>query len=123
MDKIMAREVTRQIITDSLRPMLRAQIAHAQGIWHVYTRDKTGKFTKIENEAQAHKLLTEGTEGSDYWIFMKDPSTQAFSDLLNRALDKPTEAPQELHITGSLDIVTVLKARHARHARESESRG
>ncbi len=63
----------------------------AAAIGNVYSRDQHGKFTRIENEAVAHKLLTEGTEGKDYWIFMKDPSTAAFTDLINRAFDKPKE--------------------------------
>ncbi len=37
---------------------------------------------------------------------MKDPSVQAFTDLMNRALDKPKEQPQELQISGSLELVS-----------------
>ena len=69
------------------------QIAYAL---NVYSRDQHGKFTRIENEAVAHQLLTEGTEGKDYWIFMKDPSTAAFTDLMNRAFDKPKEQEQDI---------------------------
>lgn len=97
LEKLEARELARKIITDALRPMIQAQIAHAQGIGHLYTRDKTGKFTKIENQAQIDTLLTEGSEGEHYWIFSKDPSVQAFTDLLNRALDKPAE---QVKLTG-----------------------
>jgi len=64
-----------------------------------YTRDQHGKFTRIENESVAHQLLTEGTEGKDYWIFMKDPSTAAFTDLMNRAFDKPKEQEQDITLT------------------------
>ena len=98
--KEQGREATRQLVMASLGPMVRAQIAHAQGIGHLFARDKTGKFTKIENEAEATRLLLEGTEGEHYWIFMKDPSVQAFTDLLNRALDKPKEQEQEIRLTG-----------------------
>lgn len=89
--KIAAREALRQMVMRHMEPMLRAQIAHAQGIGHLYTRDKAGKFTKIENVAEVDRLLAEGEEDRDYWIFTKDPSVQAFTDLLNRALDKPAE--------------------------------
>jgi len=103
--KEQAREVVRQMVMEQMQPMLRAQIAHAQGIGHVFTRDKAGKFTKIEDAAQAEQLLTQGTEGTDYWIFMKDPSVQAFTDLMNRALDKPKEQEQEIRVTGELELV------------------
>lgn len=96
----MARELTRQMVTDALAPMIRAQIAHACGIGHLYTRDKAGKFTKIENQARVDAILAEGKQDIDYWIFTKDPSTQAFTDLLNRALDKPAE---QLKVTGPDD--------------------
>ena len=92
LDKLAARELVRQQVTAALGPMIRAQIAHAQGIGHLYVRDKTGKFTKIENQAQVDELLRTGTEEKDYWIFTKDPSVQAFTDLLNRAIDKPAES-------------------------------
>jgi hypothetical protein len=105
LDKEAAREVVRKFVTDNLEPMLRAQLAHARGIGHLYTRDKNGKFNKIENQAVADKLLAEGEEDRDYYIFMKDPSVQAFTDLLNRALDKPKEQEQEHKIAGKLEIV------------------
>jgi hypothetical protein len=97
LEKLEAREFTRKMVTDALRPMIQAQIANAQGIGHLYTRDKAGKFTKIENQAQIDQLLKEGSEGEHYWIFSKDPSVQAFTDLLNRALDKPAE---QVKVTG-----------------------
>ena len=30
-------------------------------------------------------------EGSTYWIFTQNPNVQAFTGLMNRALDKPSE--------------------------------
>lgn len=92
LDKIAARELVRQKVTDALEPMIRAQIAHATGIGHLYTRDRNGKFTKIENQALVDELLRTGESEKDYWIFTKDPSVQAFTDLLNRAIDKPAES-------------------------------
>lgn len=92
-----AREVARALITRRLEPMITRQIAHAMGIGHLYTRDKAGKFTKIENQAEIDRLLSEGVEDEHYWIFAKDPSVQAFTDLMNRALDKPAE---QVKVTG-----------------------
>jgi rhamnose utilization protein RhaD (predicted bifunctional aldolase and dehydrogenase) len=86
-----ARELVRQRVTDSLEPMLRSQIAAATGIGHLYTRDKTGKISRVVNQTQVDALLREGRRDRDYWIFTKDPSTQAFTDLLNRAIDKPLD--------------------------------
>jgi hypothetical protein len=105
LSKEAGRDAVRTIVLRNMARMLRAQIANSIGIGHVYTRDKGGKFTKIENEAHADRLLVEGEEGKDYWIFMKDPSVQAFTDLMNRALDKPKEQEQEIKITGELEIV------------------
>jgi hypothetical protein len=99
-----AREALRVVVMRHMDDMLRAQIAHAKGIGHLYTRDKNGKFTKIESQAQIDKLLLEGTEDEDYWIFAKDPSVQAFTDLMNRALDKPKEQEQEVEHKGTLVI-------------------
>lgn len=95
-----AREALRVVVMRHMDDMLRAQIAHAKGIGHLYTRDKNGKFTKIESVAQIDKLLTEGVEDEDYWIFAKDPSVQAFTDLMNRALDKPIEMVEQHHSGG-----------------------
>ena len=102
--KEMAREALRQTVLKHMDGMLAAQIAHAKGIGHLYTRDKAGKFTKIENQAQIDQLLTEGKESEDYWIFSKDPSVQAFTDLLNRALDKPKEQEQDVNANVALTI-------------------
>lgn len=106
LDKIAAREFVREQVTAALGPMIRAQIANALGIGHVFTRDKKGKFTRIEDEAHINRLLTDGTEGEHYWIFAKDPSTQAFTDLVNRAIDKPKEQEMEIRVSGALSIVT-----------------
>ena len=107
LEKLQAREFVRKMVTDALHPMIQAQIAHAQGIGHLYTRDKSGKFNKVENQALVEQLLNgDGVEGEHYWIFTKDPSVQAFSDLLNRALDKPAEHVQMTGMdNGPLEIV------------------
>ena len=104
--KAEAREAHRRVIEKFALRMIQSQVAAAIGIGHVYSRDLHGKFTRIENEAVADQLLAKGTEGKDYWIFMKDPSTAAFTDLMNRAFDKPKEQEQDITLThdGSLVI-------------------
>ncbi len=105
LSKLAAREKVRQMVTQAMQPMLMAQIAHAQGIGHIFTRDKGGKFSRIEDMDEIERLLTQGTEGEHYWIFSKDPSAQAFSDLMNRALDKPKEQEQDVKVTGTLKVI------------------
>jgi hypothetical protein len=103
--KELAREALRVVVQRHMDRMLRSQIANAIGIGHLYTRDKSGKFNKIESEAEVDRLMAEGAEGSDYWIFTKDPSVQAFTDLVNRAHDKPKEQPQEIDVRGTLEVI------------------
>jgi len=47
--------------------------------------------------------LTPLASGNSFWIYTKDPSVQAFTDLMNRALDKPTEQVQ-LQEQGAIEI-------------------
>lgn len=104
LEKEAAREVFRAEVLKSMKPLLQRQIAHAMGIGHLYTRDAAGKFTKVVNQAQIDRLLTTGTEDKHYWIFSKDPSVQAFTDIMNRALDKPKEQEQEVNVAAKVTI-------------------
>ena len=103
-DKALYREVHRQEIAKHAPQMIRSQVMHAIGIHHLFTRDKTGKFTRVEDEQKTFDLLEHGTEGQDFFIFQKDPSVAAFTDLMNRAFDKPKEQEQELKVDGVLEI-------------------
>jgi hypothetical protein len=114
MTKEQAREATRQMIIAALGPLLRSQIMHAQGIGHVYTRDKHGKFTRIEDLAEIDRLLAEGTENEHFFLFSKDPSSVAFKELLDRALDRPKEQAQEVHVTGEIELFSRLTAARQR---------
>ena len=92
-EKEAARSALRQIVLEQMRPLVEAQIANAMGIKYLVLRDKrTGKFTKLTKEA-ADKLLEANDDDSlalvEVWE--KDPSVQAFTDLMNRAIDKPIE--------------------------------
>ena len=60
---------------------------------------KTGKFERVAKDATdpqvAEAQIDEAlASGNSFWIYSKDPSVQAFTDLMNRALDKPTEQVQ-----------------------------
>ena len=102
LSKDAAREVVRQRVMRDIDPMVAAQIAHAQGISHFMLRDpKTGKFERITELAQIERALNadDAEEGSSYYIWTKDPSVQAFTDLMNRALDKPKEQAQDVNVS------------------------
>lgn len=100
-----AREALRQIVLREMDDLVSAQMAHAKGLHYLVGRDKLGKFKKLTSE-EADKALSEGGE-SEYTlveVWEKDPSVQAFTDLMNRALDKPKEQEQEHTVSGSLVI-------------------
>jgi hypothetical protein len=90
LEKEQSREFVRQYVTEELEPLLAAQIDNAVGIRHLMMRDpKTGKFERITGDAkQIDKALK--TKNA-FYIYTKDPNITAFTDLLNRAIDKPAE--------------------------------
>lgn len=116
MEKALVREETRKYIQQHMPAMLRSQIAHAIGIGHVYTRDAKGKFARIVDEAEMERLLSEGDEGSDYWIFAKDPSVHAFAVLLDRTLDQAPK-PVEMKVTGEVSLIDKLQSARNRLAK------
>ncbi len=95
--KAEARELTRQIISARLPRLLDAQLNNAEGIGHLMLRDpETGKFERVvstgdpaKDEAIIDAAIAMGRQ--QCWIYLKDPSVQAFTDLMNRALDKPAD--------------------------------
>lgn len=93
------REALRQIVIAELRELVAAQLANAKGLKYLVTRDKkTGKFLRV-GEAMASNPDEETIE-----VWEKDPSVQAFTDLMNRTLDKPAEQEQAVAVTGTLKI-------------------
>lgn len=87
----------RQRVNAALDPMLDSQIANATGIAHLMLRDpKTGKFERVTDEAGIDEALK--SDGQAVWIYTKDPSVQAWTDLANRALDKPAEQKHEIDV-------------------------
>ena len=95
--KEQAREAVRQRITARLAPLVDAQMDNAQGLKYLVTRDrKTGKFIRVGPALAAH------SDQETIEVWEKDPSVQAFSDLLNRALDKPAEPKQSMEHSGTI---------------------
>ena len=102
LEKEAARELTRQLITANLRPLVLAQMANAVGISHLMLRNDDGTWRKATDDDDIEKALN--GDPNRYWIATKDPNVQAFTDLMNRALDKPKEQPQDVEIKGDLVV-------------------
>lgn len=101
--KEQAREALRQIVLREMDSLTAAQIAHAKGLSYLVGRDKGGKFKKLTSD-EAEKALAGESEYTLVEVWEKDPSVQAFTDLMNRALDKPKEQEQDVSIRGDLGI-------------------
>lgn len=102
LDKEAAREALREIVKARLLPMTNAQCDAAEGIKHLMFRDpKTGKFERVKDEEGMDVALA--SEGEAVWIYTKDPATAAFTDLLNRTLDKPADHV-EANVRGVLTV-------------------
>lgn len=103
--KEVAREALRQIVLQRMERMTEAQIAHAEGLKYLVARHKTtGKFAKLTEELMAAIASGENPEYEAIEVWSKDPSVQAFTDLMNRAIDKPAEQPQAVQHSGTLVV-------------------
>lgn len=99
LDKIAAREEVRKLVTEHAREMTLAQIRQACGAMYLVTRDKhSGKFIRV-GPAMAANGNEETIE-----VWEKDPSTPAYTDLMNRAIDKPKEQEQEVDLKAEIVI-------------------
>lgn len=103
--KEQARDALREIVLREMDALAAAQISHAKGLSYLVGRDKAGKFKKLTSD-EADKALSGESEYTLVEVWEKDPSVQAFTDLMNRALDKPKDQEQEIKITGELSVVT-----------------
>lgn len=117
LSKEQTREVVRQLIADHIGDMVAAQVSHAKGLRYLIVRDKkTGKFLRVAKD-MAEKYTEESEEVIEVWE--KDPSVQAFTDLMNRAIDKPKEQEQDINLKGSLEVTSRLHAARQRLAKRS----
>lgn len=106
-EKAAARELVRQQVLAQLGPLIEAQIANAKGLKYLVTRNaKSGKFERVTRERMEALLEagdSETLETIEVWD--KDPSVQAFTDLMNRAIDKPKEQEQDVNANVALKII------------------
>lgn len=101
LEKEAMRAIVRERVSARLGPLVDAQIANAEGLRYLVTRDKkTGKFLRV-GEAKASNPDEETIE-----VWEKDPSVQAFTDLMNRVIDKPAE---HVEMTGADGEPIVIK--------------
>ena len=103
LSKEAARDALRQIVLREMENLTAAQIAHAKGLSYLVGRDKAGKFKKLTSD-EADKALSGESEYTLVEVWEKDPSVQAFTDLMNRALDKPKEQEQDVNANVALTI-------------------
>ena len=108
-EKQAARELARQLITAKLTPLIEAQIAQALGIKYLLVRNRgTGQFVRVARRKA--KRLKPSEEIIEVWE--KDPSTAAFVDLMNRAIDKPKEhVEMEVHGDWEKRVALLVRAR------------
>lgn len=99
-----SRELVRTAILAHLNELLAAQISHARGLKYLVTRDKkTGKFVRV-TEAMARLKQHDQEQLETIEVWEKDPSVQAFTDLMNRAIDKPKEQAHEVALSGKVTL-------------------
>lgn len=114
-EKEAARAALRQIVLENMRSMVDAQIKHAIGIKYLVVRGKKGgRFEKVTSEMIEGGILDSDNHIIEMWE--KEPSVQAFTDLMNRAIDKPAEQALEVNMNVSGDLTARLLAGRKRVA-------
>lgn len=99
LEKEALRLIVRERVAAELMPMLDSQIKHAKGLSYLVWRDKkTGKFKPVPSAEMAETLSEQG-EVLEIWP--EKPNVQAFTDLLDRALDKAAQ-PVKADVTGDV---------------------
>ncbi len=115
LSKEAGREALRIIVMREMEAMAAAQIANAKGLQYLVYRDKkTGKFERVKD------LEAVDQDEHTIEVWEKDPSVQAFTDLMNRALDKPAEQLQQIQLSGAVTIEDRLTAARNRLAKAKE---
>ena len=103
LDKEATRQLLREMVTAKMAPMIEAQIANAQGVKYLMARSKKGgqfkRVTEATAKAYADGMLSQEDDIIEVWE--KDPNVSAFTDLMNRTIDKPIEQVQA-DVTGTI---------------------
>lgn len=95
------REAVRQTVFAHMDALMAAQIAHAKGLSYLVARNRlSGKFEKVTGEMLEAWQKNPEDMPAIIEVWEKDPSIQAFTDLMNRAIDKPAD---QVKVTGADD--------------------
>lgn len=98
-DKALAREALRAIIDKHMEAMTEAQIKNATGIKYLVKRAKAGgKFEKVGADELEAVLRGQDEDRLILEVWEKEPSVPAFTDLMNRHLDR---AAEHVELTGA----------------------
>jgi hypothetical protein len=104
-----ARELVRVEVTRNMPAMIEAQVRHSVGLSHLMLREADGTWKKAPPDMSADEMLAIlNGDQARYYIATKDPSVQAFTDLMNRALDKPKEQAQAIDLNVHGDIAALI---------------
>lgn len=107
LEKEAMREALRQTVFSHMDELCAAQIAHAKGLSYLVARNRTtGKFERVTGEMLELWQQTPEDMPAIIEVWQKDPSIQAFTDLMNRAIDKPAE---QVQLTGDPDKPLVVQ--------------
>ena len=92
LEKEIARARLRELVHQEFDKLIEAQIRTALGVRHFVLREPDGKFKRVTTPATITRILNAPPgkyEFHDIWV--RDPNTAAFKDLMDRAFDKPSE--------------------------------
>ena len=121
LEKEAARELVRKRITERLVPLIDAQIDSSIGIKHFMLRDElTGQWKRLTNPNQIIAALNhpKAREGSTYFIYTKDPNSQAAREMLDRAIDRPKEQ-HDITVNATDEMVAILQQARDRAAKKA----
>ena len=115
-----ARELVRQEVTKHMGAMIEGQVRAASGLTHLMLRNEDGTWSKAPADMTEDQMLSVlNGDASRYYLATKDPSTPAFTDLMNRALDKPKEQAQDVNLNVSGDLAAAIAEGRQRAAQRN----
>lgn len=98
-----------ELVHKRIKPIVNGQIASAEGLQVMMTKDAENKWTQVINPDEVERLLNSDCKDENYYqIWTKNPETNAAKYLLDQAVGKPKETI-DANITGSLSLVQALK--------------
>jgi hypothetical protein len=104
LEKEEIRRQVREHVSRVLPALLESATAAALGVKYAVARHRaSGRFVPVTKELSEAILTGKDAEHEMFEVWEEKPNIPAFTDLMNRAADKPTEAIEQHH-TGALEI-------------------